>query len=1347
MALHGSRASAVLKSCAFRLQISGNVKEWKVHDLEDLREMSHSQQRQKIDEIDWLITIFGSDKVGAVPAVSDQHPEEEPPIPATPTKHSHRKPEADKSEFPPPAFKDKVADNEDVKGDDDGNPVETFDAAPIENLKPLYNFRKVFQRLLEIADTDPTTAKRLILGLHERFYHAPLGDLRNMLARCGMPASVLNLVAEAVKGCAVCRKYVRLPNRPQVKITNSNVFNDRIQMDLFQFNGKWIALIVCEATRYKIATRVVDRGWKELTRMLLRSWFMYFGPPRQLVADQEASIMGHEASADLERFSVERCPKGTTSGAAGQQHTGTGLAERHVALTELTMNKLSCELNRQGLYADEDELAMESAMSQNITLNYGGVTPAMAVFGVLPRPFYDHAADNIMSDAGALQTDISQFERALRVRQLAMSCVQQAIAEDRVARAGRTRTNQLDLSKLVAGTTQVDIYRDGWRGPAELLRINAEEGTAVVQYQGRPYLMGLRHLRLHENTSFAVWPSEVQEAVVELKQVAEALRPYKVSTVGWIRDERDGSISWRRASSEFNQYKHIMNMATTVGRHLSDRPVGGIAIGVGVRHFRPPPTSIGVLLFWAMGSDQHASQEHWSSSTIKIRDLAPVPVDDLCFIYLFFYQSYDEEPRPPVRETPEVSMRPVELDDEDPMELEDITLDVKRKGPETRTVTLGPESKKQRTELLVQAIYNMDSEKPDHYLLEYQWLMDRKHKFRVGFQYQLSSFCNLAQVSLLDAHLLRCARASFTTATTREQRPLVIWPGKVHQSFFVDLLNCETFKVDTDTDNIPESDVYEIWDEVETVDAKEVGQFVDTKCFKRVHLSSVTSDTVVIDAVWVRKYKRKDGKVIVKSRLCARGCFDPHREHLTTRSTTATRLSQRLVLSTAANHEFEGESWDISGAFLKGLTFEKVRKLLRNKGIMSPVRKVIIIPPPNVWRHLAARDPSFESHGNFGAYGLETDKLVYGLNDAPLAWQLCLHEFLKLIGGCPSVMDENLFIWKTPPPEEKLKALMTTHVDDLFSAAKQRWLDENYQKVKFEFGDVSRQLMPFDHCGCRYERIPDGYKMSQAHFAEKLVQAPVNDKRKDSDPLTPEELTSFRSVLGGLLWVTATRLDLIADVSLLQSCVTKACIEHLKMANKVVLKAKNPSCLHLGLFFRKLSGNIRLMCVHDASSASKGRNYAQEGILVLLCEDKLRIDDQHYKIEADDQLADALGGRAHVLWSHGAKAKRVSYSTSHAETLAAIGGLETVTLVSVRLCEMFLMGSQPSLAELTKVQEHGHPQLPIDSLTDCKDFYELSTGDRSLPQDKGQRLYILAHKEARLLGRLRWLVLVPTQKV
>ena len=268
---------------------------------------------------------------------------------------------------------------------------------------------------------------------------------------------------------------------------------------------------------------------------------------------------------------------------------------------------------------------------------------------------------------------------------------------------------------------------------------------------------------------------------------------------------------------------------------------------------------------------------------------------------------------------------------------------------------------------------------------------------------------------------------------------------------------------------------------------------------------------MVIDATWVRKWKRKGDTVEVKSRLCARGCFDPHREHLTTRSTTATRLSQRIVLSTAASNQMDCESFDVSGAFLKGFTFEKVRQILRSKGIVSPIRKVVVIPPANVWRHLAQADAMQPSRSvrDFSSYGLACDKPVYGLNDAPLAWQLCLHEFLRKHGGFPSLMDENLFIWKPPPPENKLKALVSTHVDDLATAARKAFLTWLYDLLVKEFA--------FDHCGCRYERTEDGYKMTQTHFAEKLTEVVISDDKKDHESLTPAELTSFRSILGGLL--------------------------------------------------------------------------------------------------------------------------------------------------------------------------------------------------------------------------------------
>ena len=151
------------------------------------------------------------------------------------------------------------------------------------------------------------------------------------------------------------------------------------------FKEQWILLMVGEATRYKAAGPVRSREHHELLNKMFDIWYVTFGPPAQLVLDQETSLMGHEAGRELERFGVERVPKGTTAGPAGKQRTGTGLVERHVGLLEISMLKLEAELDRQGIQISVGDLARECSMSHNMSLNYGGVTPSMAVFGVIPQ--------------------------------------------------------------------------------------------------------------------------------------------------------------------------------------------------------------------------------------------------------------------------------------------------------------------------------------------------------------------------------------------------------------------------------------------------------------------------------------------------------------------------------------------------------------------------------------------------------------------------------------------------------------------------------------------------------------------------------------------------------------------------------------------------------------------------------------------------------------------------------------------------------------------------------------------------------------------------------------------------
>ena len=504
---------------------------------------------------------------------------------------------------------------------------------------------------------------------------------------------------------------------------------------------------------------------------------------------------------------------------------------------------------------------------------------------------------------------------------------------------------------------------------------------------------------------------------------------------------------------------------------------------------------------------------------------------------------------------------------------------------------------------------------------------------------------------------------------------------------------------------------------------------------------------MIIDGTWVRRWKWKGNQRIIKSRMCARGCFDPQKDFLATRSTAASRLSQRMLLSTAAVMREDPESWDVSGAFLKGLTFDRFREIMLKQGIKSPTRAVVLIPPWNVWRHLATADPEFHLEPwEIPLYGLWCNKPIYGLNDAPVAWQLSLGQFLQRNKGHSSKLDDSFYFWKDPSSSTPLKGAMTTHVDDLAVVGCSKFKEELYREMCKEFGSISREHLPFQHCGCQYSKTPTGLKMDQSTFASKLKPSD-NPEGSDDRALTPSELTQFRSVLGGLLWLRSTRLDIISEVGTLQSVVTKARVRDLRQANQLAKKACTADKLNLGLHFRHFPPDVglRIQCIHDASSASKGKSYAQEGMMILLMpelpDEILRQDD----VTCSDEDISKVSDYGHLLFNHGGKAKRVSYSTSHAETLSAIGGLESSSMVAVRLTELWIADPNPSLQTLTPYQEQGSSLFPVDSARDCRDFLELATGERSVPQDKLQRLYVLAFKEARATGRIRFLMLTPTE--
>ena len=129
-----------------------------------------------------------------------------------------------------------------------------------------------------------------------------------------------------------------------------------------------------------------------------------------------------------------------------------------------------------------------------------------------------------------------------------------------------------------------------------------------------------------------------------------------------------------------------------------------------------------------------------------------------------------------------------------------------------------------------------------------------------------------------------------------------------------------------------------------------------------------------------------------------------------------------------------------------------------------------------------------------------------------------------------------------------------------------------------QFGAATRHGLPFTHTGIVYRDTKRGRTQEQDEFCQKPYPLTKDRARQESSKLTPMELTGFRAILGGLLWLCQTRLDLICEVVSCQQHVAEATIKHLKVASSVVTKAKKYSSDNIeqvGLFFPPLKWPLK----------------------------------------------------------------------------------------------------------------------------------------------------------------------------
>ena len=191
------------------------------------------------------------------------------------------------------------------------------------------DLKNLVQKLSDPALPDAQKGS-LILGLHEKFWHAPAHRIMQLLERAGVPKETLALVPLCIPQlCKRCMQFAHAKHRPKVKSRLATKFNQVVQADLFFLWERVLIIIVDECTRYKFAAELTSKSYEAILECLQLGWFHYFGPPKIFICDQEGALAGDAFAHVCDKYRIDRWLAGSDPQNLGRggRHTTTGLAE------------------------------------------------------------------------------------------------------------------------------------------------------------------------------------------------------------------------------------------------------------------------------------------------------------------------------------------------------------------------------------------------------------------------------------------------------------------------------------------------------------------------------------------------------------------------------------------------------------------------------------------------------------------------------------------------------------------------------------------------------------------------------------------------------------------------------------------------------------------------------------------------------------------------------------------------------------------------------------------------------------------------------------------------------------
>jgi hypothetical protein len=313
----------------------------------------------------------------------------------------------------------------------------------------------------------------------------------------------------------------------------------------------------------------------------------------------------------------------------------------------------------------------------------------------------------------------------------------------------------------------------------------------------------------------------------------------------------------------------------------------------------------------------------------------------------------------------------------------------------------------------------------------------------------------------------------------------------------------------------------------------------------------------VIDCKWVFKLKQKaDGSIDrYKVRLVAKGFKQQYGiDYEETFSPVVKPTTIRLLLSLAVSRDWAIRQIDIQNAFLHGFLDEVYMK-----------------QPPGF---------TDSSHPD---YICKLDKSLYGLKQAPRVWFSRLSKKLIDLGFSPSKADVSLFILN----KGGVQIYILIYVDDIIIiSSSSSTVDNLLSQLRADFAikDLGRLAyflgIECHHTShvlilCQHKYIQDLLTRTNM-ITSKPVSTPMLPTEKlqlkGGTPLSAEDATRYRSVVGALQYLLLTRPDIAFSVNHVCQFMTAPTVDHW-VAVKRILRYLHGT-ITMGLYLTKSNSSL-----------------------------------------------------------------------------------------------------------------------------------------------------------------------------